>query len=109
MATPPKKPGTTARKPARSGPANRRGRGATPRRNASGQFTAKSRGHVGTALIVGVVAAVGALATGALLALRGSTASHPDDAFDPAEHADRYSPAEFPAGLADENTIPDPL
>lgn len=122
MATPPKKPaGTRQRSAATRGTAARRA-GSPADTSSAGKRTAaaasrRDNGNLGTALIVGAVAAVGALAAGALLALRGSSLADlaaPFTGGDEGTHRrTAHQPdgedasASFSAGIADENTIPD--
>lgn len=122
MATPPKKPaGTRQRSTTTRGTATRRagstGNNPSAGKRAAAASSRRGNGNLGIALIVGAVAAVGALAAGALLALRGSSladlaapftgggeGTHGQTAHQPdGEDAS----ASFSAGIADENTIPD--
>jgi len=108
MATTPNKPTAprkpaAARKPATRKPAVKK---AAPRKVAA----KKSRSHWGTAAIVGGVAAVGAAATAALLALRGNGLADIEDFFtgsEGAHQADGTDPSEsYEARIADAGTIP---
>jgi hypothetical protein len=84
-------------------------------RDSSGRFKDSSSSWK-TAAIVGGVGAVGAIATAALLSLKGSTREALTSAFQWGKHEEggegahqpdgTDSSAEFNAGIADENAIP---
>jgi hypothetical protein len=84
-------------------------------RDSNGRFK-DSAGGWKTAAIVGGVGAVGAIATAALLSLKGSTREALTSAFQWGKHDEEAggahqpdgtdSSAEFNAGIADENAIP---